>query len=335
MNFVEKSFSTIADVATSITPGDLAPVFDPKKSLKRPASVLILMYLKENPISAQIEPHIAFQKRSGQISYPHQMSLPGGSFDEEDVTLCETALRETFEEVGVKAKDIKIVGAGLPVDSSRHIVTPYIGILNRKAVANFRCNADEVDKLIELPISELVSQAKTVDEVLAHPQIEKVSRDVLTRRPYVFEGQGELIWGLSAQIISQTLSHLSASAAALDISSNVTASVCAIPRGPSPISFLDMCLARDLFKSPRSSATSVSSLADAAISSATSSFESSKPSMVSQVSRSSTITVSRRGDVDRKEMKDYKLCTVSSSRENILHALEAADMLEGELLHIV
>ncbi|MFQ5820804.1 MAG: NUDIX hydrolase [Candidatus Heimdallarchaeota archaeon] len=61
--------------------------------------------------------HLLFLKRTTKVSHHKgQISFPGDAYDEVDQTLETTALRETFEEIGVNEEAIEILGE---LDDSR------------------------------------------------------------------------------------------------------------------------------------------------------------------------------------------------------------------------
>jgi 8-oxo-dGTP pyrophosphatase MutT (NUDIX family) len=74
--------------------------FNPRKS-----AVLILLFPQDNSIrTVLIERPVYDGIHSGQVAFP------GGKFEKEDVELANTALRETFEEIGVMADDVTVIG---------------------------------------------------------------------------------------------------------------------------------------------------------------------------------------------------------------------------------
>src|SRR2546429_1587695 len=70
-----------------------------------PAAVLILVCDRNG------EPQIIFTERTNHVEHHKgQISFPGGACDEADDCLETTALRETFEEIGVVPDHVHIVG---------------------------------------------------------------------------------------------------------------------------------------------------------------------------------------------------------------------------------
>src|SRR3970040_1208881 len=85
------------------------------------AAVLILIQDREG------DPHVIFTQRTNHVEHHKgQMSFPGGACDEDDDGLEATALRETWEEIGVTPEHVKIIGQlDDMVTNSNFRVTPY------------------------------------------------------------------------------------------------------------------------------------------------------------------------------------------------------------------
>lgn len=92
-----------------------------KQSHLRKASVLIGFVEREHGLN------IIFTRRARHLKHhPGQISFPGGKYEASDSNLAETALRETFEEVGIDRNKIEIFGQ-MPelVTISKFTVTPF------------------------------------------------------------------------------------------------------------------------------------------------------------------------------------------------------------------
>jgi len=115
----------------------------PKRDGQRQASVLM-------PLVKRDEWKVLLTRRPMHMpTHPGQISFPGGR-TEAGETPCQGALRETHEEVGVAATDIKLLGR-LPSfnAASQFRVTPFVGILNPAATI-IPC-ANEVEDVMEIP----------------------------------------------------------------------------------------------------------------------------------------------------------------------------------------
>ena len=161
------------------------------KSLSR-AAILLLFYQIEGKY------YILFTKRTEDVEHHKgQISFPGGTYHDSDKTLASTALRESFEEIGVKEEDVDILGEldDLITVSSNYIVTPFIGTL--PGPYKFEINENEVEEIIEVPLSALLDkdgfrEGSWVHEGRSHPT-------------YFYQYQEHTIWGATATILKQFL----------------------------------------------------------------------------------------------------------------------------------
>src|SRR5512135_2908396 len=70
-----------------------------------PAAVLIPLFPKQG------EYHILLTKRTEHLNHHRgEISFPGGRAEPDDTDLIQTALRETWEEVGIEPDDVEILG---------------------------------------------------------------------------------------------------------------------------------------------------------------------------------------------------------------------------------
>ncbi len=155
------------------------------------AAVIVPLFNKEESC------HILFTKRTEEVKHHKgQISFPGGAFDEEDGDLRKTALRETFEEIGLKEKDVRIIGTlDDIVTSSKFVVTPFVGYFSYPY--RFRLSQREIDELIEVPLSFLLDPACFT----AREPLEGEFGEVIFTYQY---GQ-HAIWGATARILKQFL----------------------------------------------------------------------------------------------------------------------------------
>ena len=126
-----------------------------------------------------------------------QISFPGGAFDEEDRTLLGTALRESAEEIGLAPRDVEILGEldDTATVTSGYIITPFVGLIPWPY--KFRANEEEIEELIEVPISALLNSNNQCHE----PEV--INGEAVTS--YSYHYQGRVIWGATARILHQFL----------------------------------------------------------------------------------------------------------------------------------
>jgi 8-oxo-dGTP pyrophosphatase MutT (NUDIX family) len=156
-----------------------------------PAAVLIPLYMKEG------ECHLLFTKRTEHLNHHRgEISFPGGACHPADTDRRQTALRETWEEVGILPEDVEILG-GLDDFYSIHnyLVTPYVGVF--PADYPLTINRGEIERVIEVPLSHLLK-----------PEIfraEDWSWKGRTQPVYFYRYREDEIWGLTAAILKQFL----------------------------------------------------------------------------------------------------------------------------------
>lgn len=166
---------------------DLEPEnYHPKKS-----AVMILLFPDKDKIKTVfIERPVYDGVHSGQVAFP------GGKFDDADIELKQTALRETFEEIGVSPDKIEVIGqlTDLYINPSNFLVSPFIGYMNE--VPEFNPDPREVQKIVVLDLFELNnSSIKSEKEIT-------FSGGFKLNTPY-YKIEGLTVWGATAMMISE------------------------------------------------------------------------------------------------------------------------------------
>jgi len=157
-----------------------------------PSAVLVPLYHKQG------QWHILFIKRTETVKeHKGQISFPGGTREEADRTLMDTALRECAEETGVLAEDVEILGEldDEITTTSNYIVSPFTAVIPWPY--QFKANAGEVEEIIEVPIPALLDRdcLQRDTELLAGEEIDS----------YAYHYQGRIIWGATARILNRFL----------------------------------------------------------------------------------------------------------------------------------
>lgn len=162
-----------------------------KKTNPRIAAVLILLYENDE---GNIEFPVTLRHTYEGV-HSNQFSLPGGSFEPEDINLEYTAIRETVEEMGVDEENIEILKqlTELYIPPSNFIVYPFIGI--HYGTPEFIPDDNEVAQIISLDLEAFMA---------AQPvSFERKFSDYLVDIPGYELGEGEYIWGATAMILSE------------------------------------------------------------------------------------------------------------------------------------
>lgn len=160
------------------------------KKLAKDSGVLLLLYRKNNRI------YIPFILRTtGKIKHSGQISFPGGKCELSDADYTATALRETYEELGVDPHKVNIIGrlTELYIPVSNFMVHPIIGYTDMPP--KFCPNPSEVANIIEVPVNELLHDSN-IDK------FNFTTNGFNVTAPY-FNGKGHKIWGATAMILSE------------------------------------------------------------------------------------------------------------------------------------
>jgi 8-oxo-dGTP pyrophosphatase MutT (NUDIX family) len=167
-----------------------------KNSDRVPSAVLVPLYQGEGQY------HIVFIKRTQTVKeHKGQISFPGGSRESSDKTLLDTALRESQEEIGLRPEDIEVIGEldDEITTTSNYIVTPFVATIPWPY--GFTMNRDEVDEILEIPVTALMS------EDCLKPDIETLDGGIVVDS-YNYHYNGRLIWGATARILNKFLGIL-------------------------------------------------------------------------------------------------------------------------------
>jgi 8-oxo-dGTP pyrophosphatase MutT (NUDIX family) len=160
------------------------------------AAVMLLLYEKAGVL------HVLFTKRTELVEHHKgQISFPGGAHDLEDEDLRRTALRETFEEIGIDLEDIEVLGAlDDIVTISNFVVSPFVGLLRPRDTYLFRFSEFEVAEILEVPLDHLLDASNSEAEIR--------ERDGVAITMHSFRFGDHVIWGATAKIMKQFLDLL-------------------------------------------------------------------------------------------------------------------------------
>jgi 8-oxo-dGTP pyrophosphatase MutT (NUDIX family) len=178
------------------------PLMRPDPSLEpglRPAAALLLIYPHADVW------HVPLTVRgAGLRHHTGQVSLPGGRLDHPGESVEDAALREAYEEIGLVPGDVELLGrlTPIPVIVSGHLLQPVVGVAMRRP--RFALAADEVERLIELPVSRLLEP----DAVAWEERVRAVPPHGVMNVPY-FEVDGARVWGATAMVLAEFSALLS------------------------------------------------------------------------------------------------------------------------------
>jgi len=155
------------------------------------AAVLIPVFKKDN------EYEVLFTERTHKVEHHKgQISFPGGAVEEKDSTFEDTALRETWEEVGILEKDVEVLGRlddELTV-ASNFIIHPFVGKIPHPY--NFEINPCEVERIISVPLDLFFQEG-------SNQHLSSIEFKTFTYRGPGYRYDDVTIWGATAKIMSK------------------------------------------------------------------------------------------------------------------------------------
>lgn len=166
----------------------------------RPAAVLVPL-IHHPPEATTAGWHILYTRRTELVQdHKGQVSFPGGRADPGDQSPVDTALREAFEEIGLRRGDVRIVGQMDPfLTITNYLVTPVIGIIPWPY--QFLIQPQEVSRVFTIPMDWMantlnyeIRQRELPPGLRIPPQFTRL--DVI----YFHQYDGENLWGVTAEV---------------------------------------------------------------------------------------------------------------------------------------
>lgn len=141
---------------------------------------------------------IVFIRRGEYVGiHSGQIAFPGGRYEDDDADLCETAMREAEEEIGVSRDSYEIIGqlTDLYVPPSNFLVRAFVAYASRRP--SYIPDPREVQEVIELDFSHFFNSTNIkVKDFPAHNSLNNTSA------PY-FDVEGVTIWGATAMMLTE------------------------------------------------------------------------------------------------------------------------------------
>ncbi len=137
----------------------------------------------------------AIKRTDGMRHHARELAFPGGSPDDGDADLADTALREMEEELGIDRGQVRLLGAlgPVPTATSRFTLNPFVGLVAEHAVA--APQAAEVAVMIRMPLADFFAGR------VPYRALELADG----RRSPIFDFEVGSMYGASAHIMEETL----------------------------------------------------------------------------------------------------------------------------------
>ena len=157
----------------------------------RKGGVLIAFYPHNEAVHT-----VMIQRPTYDGVHSGQVAFPGGKWEEGDVDIVQTALREAWEEVGILPEKVEVIRplTELYIPPSNFLVTPILGVCYERP--SFVAQPTEVEGILETDVRLLA------DPLIASIRHIQVRGDLTVESPS-FDVNGRIVWGATAMMISE------------------------------------------------------------------------------------------------------------------------------------
>lgn len=167
----------------------LVPDWAPPQPITRPpVAAAVLIALVRRP-----EGHtVLYTERSPDLrAHSGQVAFPGGKVDASDADAAAAALREAWEEVGMRQEDARILGYMLPYyTGTNYLITPVVAEV--APARPFVPNPGEVHSVFEVPLSRILDPG-------SYGRF-RIKRGGEEHSTWQIDHEGHTIWGITANL---------------------------------------------------------------------------------------------------------------------------------------
>ena len=155
------------------------------------AAVMMLFYPKNGKTHL-----VLIVRNSYEGVHSAQIAFPGGKYEIDDLNFENTALRETYEEIGISPNFMEIIKpfTQLFIPPSNFMVHPFMGIC--KEEITFIPDENEVAKIIELPLSNFLDDTIIVNVNMSTSYANEIMVPA-------FKIEEHIVWGATAMMLSE------------------------------------------------------------------------------------------------------------------------------------
>ena len=154
------------------------------------SAVLILIYPKNQKLH-----FVLIQRPPYNGTHGGQISLPGGKIEDSDLNLTQTALRETYEEIGVEITEKQIITNLKPIyiPPSNFLVYPFLAY--SESTPTFSKDDFEVEEILEIELEHLS------ENVIKKTSVE--TQNNIKMKISYYELNQKVVWGATATILAE------------------------------------------------------------------------------------------------------------------------------------
>lgn len=146
------------------------------------------------------EPEVVLTRRADHlIQHAGQVSFPGGAAEEHDDSAVQTALREAFEEIGLRPEQTRPIGFLDRMDTiSDYRVLPVVALVSCPVV--WQLDHSEVAEVFTVPLSVALDRNRYAQK--------KIQRDGQEHCIWSLQWRNYTIWGATAAMLLNLASRI-------------------------------------------------------------------------------------------------------------------------------
>ena len=158
---------------------------------------------------------VLFTRRTDTVlTHKGQISFPGGQREKSDRSLIETALRESYEEIGLEPSRVSVLGEldDMFTSVSGYVVTPVVGLV-REPTPELKLAPAEVKSVFTVSIDHLLgdsvhrTETREMDGHLFQVHFFTVGEDVIWGATGLMLDQFLQAWqGAASEVVSRSRS---------------------------------------------------------------------------------------------------------------------------------
>ena len=161
------------------------------------AAVIAALYEYDNEVRL-----ILILRNTYNGVHSNQIGFPGGRVEDYDKTLFDTAIRETYEEIGVRVQKNELIRElhEIYIPPSNFNVYPFLVILNHPP--SFVKDDKEVKEVITIDLESLLNCKITQTQIPIPEKLNELNIQNDVEVP-VFKLAGYNVWGATAMMLSE------------------------------------------------------------------------------------------------------------------------------------
>ena len=175
-----------------------------EKNVPTPTAAILIPIVRDKD-----EPALLMEVRSLNVRQPGEVCFPGGHIEAGE-TCMDAALRETYEELGIRPSSVNVLPGMEPEwHREKKYVYPVLAEIDPFEPESLLLRQEEVSEVFTMPLSWLLSHEPTVYDI-SDPESEKLpvilrqylrnyQRGPNTTYYWAYERYG--IWGLTAMFL--------------------------------------------------------------------------------------------------------------------------------------